>query len=529
VLLLVVPTVALLVLALFQDRVPPVHTGRGVPMASSGECSDWPTQSWCTSTPEEQGMDPLMLDRMMQFVDEHNMTIDSVLVVRHGKIVFEEYRNGYDSQRKHHLQSVTKSFSSMLIGIAIHEGLIESVDQRMVDLFPEHTIANMNARKHSITLENLLTMSDGMDWHELDYPYTDSRNTLGQMWNSRDAVEHVLNRPMESDPGQAWAYNSGTSILLGGIIEQVAGRDVQSFAREYLFDPIGVGPVFWDKTTGNHYHTDGGLYMTPRDMARFGYLMLHNGTWDGREIVSAEWVARSSTAHYQTNGGYGYGYQWWIFPDGIGYAARGHYEQIIFVLPEADLVVVFTANIPDNDPYRADGLLHRFILPACIDLPEEAVSQTYAKYGFTLEYPRGYSVIETPIAGRDTVSDASGLVQFQSFWFPPDLINVVWDVPEVGADPEVYLEEFFASISQDSGLEVTKGTSTGARKGDHEVLVQSFDLTEGKLALAAATGVWHCKESGRVYILTYATEPETDSQDVQTRFQQYLDAFVCHE
>jgi CubicO group peptidase (beta-lactamase class C family) len=199
-------------------------------------------------------MDPAQLDQMMEYIDEHNMAIDSIVVVRHGQIVFEQYRNGYHEKRKHHVQSVTKSFSSMLIGIAIQQGLIESVDQRMVDLFPDHTIANLDVRKQRITLENLLTMSDGMDWHELDYPYNHPENTLGQMWVSRDAVQHVLDRPMAREPGEAWAYNSGTSILLGGIIEQVSGREVLTFAREYLFDPIGIGDVLWTRTTGRHYH-----------------------------------------------------------------------------------------------------------------------------------------------------------------------------------------------------------------------------------------------------------------------------------
>lgn len=262
-------------------------------------------------------MDPALLEQMMALIDEQGFAYDSVLVVRHGTIVFEAYRNGYDQDTKHHLQSTTKSFSSMLIGIALHEGFLSSVDQKLVDLLPNHTIANMDARKQRITLEHLLTMSDGMDWHELDYPYTDARNTLGQMWASTDAVQHILDRPMAREPGEAWAYNSGTSILLGGILEEATGRDVLGFAHEYLFDPLGIDDVQWDRAPGGHYHTDGGLYLTPRDMARFGYLMLHGGTWDGQEIVSPDWVARSTESHYQASAGQGYGYQWWTLDGGI--------------------------------------------------------------------------------------------------------------------------------------------------------------------------------------------------------------------
>jgi len=327
----------------------------------------WPTKKWRTSTLGEQHMDSNKLEPMLAVIDRDKVAIDSVIVVRHGHIVLEKYRRGWSAYRKHMIQSVTKSFTSVLIGIAIQQGLIEGVHQQMVDFFPDHVIANMDARKQSITLEHLLTMSEGMDWHELDYPYDDTRNTLGQMWVSEDAVQHVLDRPMAREPGEKWSYNSGTSIVLGGILEQVTGRNVNSFAREVLFDPIGIGDVFWALTTGGHYHTDGGLYMTPRDMARLGYLMLHNGTWDGKEIVSSEWVAQSTTAHYRTPWGLGYGYQWWTLPRSDVFAATGHYDQRIYVSHEHDLVVVFTANIADEDPHPTEGWVSRYIVAACKD------------------------------------------------------------------------------------------------------------------------------------------------------------------
>jgi CubicO group peptidase (beta-lactamase class C family) len=150
--------------------------------------------------------------------------------------------------------------------------------------------------------------------------------------------------------------------VLGGIIEQVTGQSVLSFARKYLFDSLGIEDVYWDMTTGNHYHTDGGLYMTPRDMARFGYLMLNHGTWDGKEIVSSEWVNRSTRTHYQMGGGMGFGYHWLTFPETGIYAAAGHYDQWIYVIPEVDMVVVFTGQIADDDPHPTYKLLHDFVL-----------------------------------------------------------------------------------------------------------------------------------------------------------------------
>jgi CubicO group peptidase (beta-lactamase class C family) len=487
----------------------------------------WPTDEWRTSTPEEQDMDPARLQQMMDLIDGQDFAYHSVLVVRHGHIVFEEYRNGYDRDRKHHLQSTTKSFSSMLIGIAIHEGFLEGVEQKMVDLFPDYTIANLDARKQRLTLAHLLTMSDGMDWHELDYPYSDARNSLGQMWVSRDAVQHVLDRPMAREPGESWAYNSGTSILLGGILEQATGQDVLAFAREYLFGPLGIKDVTWDKTTGNHYHTDGGLYLTPRDMARFGYLMLHGGTWDGQEIVSPEWVARSTQTHYQTSSGKGYGYQWWTLEQGI-FAAQGHYEQKIYVVPEADMVVVFTGNIPDDVIPPTDGLLFRYILAACTDLPPETTRHTYVDHGFTFEYPGGYSVREMPLPGRETISSEAGLVQFQLLSYPFELVEAVWLQAEPDPDLEAHLAGFVESASQPAGVEFTVGESRAFAKGDHNALYQPFDFRQQDFRLRGATVVWYCTESQRVYAFSYATNPEVSDQDLTARLQGHLDSFACH-
>ncbi|MFX0064633.1 MAG: serine hydrolase domain-containing protein [Candidatus Hermodarchaeota archaeon] len=326
----------------------------------------WPTLEWRTATPESQAMDSEKLNDMMEYIEEQGFNIHSVIVIRHGYIVLEQYPGDiYTSTMLHMIQSCTKSFTSTLIGIALHEGFIENVDQKMVDFFPTRTIANLDSRKRNITLEHMLTMSEGMYWTELEYPYTDERNTLRQMWYSYDAIQHILDQPIERDPGAAFHYNSGMSILLGAVIEQATGQDVTSFAEDYLFDPIGIDDYTWaSMQRSGVLHTDGGLYLTPRDMARLGYLFLNNGTWAGMEIVSPEWVAEATQAHYMTPWWYGYGYQWWAIPNFGVYCATGHYEQKIYVAPEKDLVVVFTADIADEDPHPTDSLLLSYILPA---------------------------------------------------------------------------------------------------------------------------------------------------------------------
>ena len=244
----------------------------------------WPTDDWQTSTPEAQGMDSETLDGIELLIDDEGYEIDSILVVRGGYLVYEYYGGSYDQDDIHHIQSCTKCVTSTLVGIAIELGLIESVNSKMVDFFENWTIENMDDRKRNITIEHLLTWTDGMEFHEIDYPYDDPLNDLGQMWVSEDAVQYCLDRPMWNDPGESWWMNSGTLIILGGIIEIVSGMSVLDFAEEYLFEPLGISHFLWSKigggSAGGWYHTDGGLYLVPRDFAKFGYLMLMGGIAD---------------------------------------------------------------------------------------------------------------------------------------------------------------------------------------------------------------------------------------------------------
>jgi CubicO group peptidase (beta-lactamase class C family) len=487
----------------------------------------WPTEGWHTSSPEEQDMDSAILNQMMERIDERDAPIDSVIVVRNGYIVFEQYRNDYDQDSSHHIQSVTKSFTSTLVGIAIQEGFIENVDQRVLDFFPERTIANLDARKQNLTLENLLTMSDGMDWHELDYPYTDPNNSLGQMWRSKDVIQHVLDHPMVRDPGDAWSYNSGTSILLGNIVEQATGQSLLLFARQHLFDPLGIGNLYWAKADSKHYHSDGGLYMIPRDMARLGYLMLNEGVWDGKQILPPEWVEQATTARYQTNGSLGYGYQWWKFPDLDVYAALGHYDQAIYVIPEADLVVVFTADVPDEAIHPESGLLIRHIIGACKDLPYDLTHKRFTDYGFTYDYGAEFMAIESPLPGNDHISDTAGVVQFSFISYPVEIITVIWNDLDRELDQELILNNAITSMSQQAGLEISEGEISQASIGSQELLVQDVIVTTEGIELSGLIGVWVCDQTDNVYVLSFITDAKLTRSDLLARFQQVMGSFSC--
>ena len=308
----------------------------------------------------------------MDYIRVNDVDIDSVLVVRHGHLVFEEYLSSlYTADTKHSIHSCTKSFTSALMGIAIQEGLIGSVDDKMIDYFPNRTIANLDSRKQSITIEHLLTMTSGLEWDEWTLPYGEYGNDATDMFQSSDAIQYVLDRPMTYDPGESWTYNSGGSHLLGAIVAITSGQTLYEFAFEHLFEPLGISDydVHWSTDQNGYYAAGGGLSMRPQDMAKFGYLFLKNGTWDDEQILSAEWVEKSTQTSFIFNEYSGYGYQWWTNPTDVAnvYSAQGYAGQFIFVIPSFDMVVVFTSSVPAYELYPQAAMLFEYIIPAAID------------------------------------------------------------------------------------------------------------------------------------------------------------------
>ena len=341
----------------------------------------WPTDGWRTSTPEEQGMDSALLDQITEYFDENNLDIHSVVVVRNGYIVWEEYPGFlYDQGMLHVVHSITKSFVSALIGIAIREGHIDGIDQKMTELFPDRTIQNLDERKEKITLEHLLTMKAGMEWDEWRYAYSDPQNHYIRAITSEDPFQYVLDTPMATDPGLVWNYNGGTSHLLSFLVTEATGQDTHDFAKKYLFEPLGITQSEWNRDKHGICFGGGELYLEPRDMAKFGYLYLNGGEWDGEQVVPADFVAASVKTQSTLSVSRGYGYQsWWTYPQLGVYDAAGLDGQRIYVVPELKLVVVVTSYIPEsNDPEKwlGGGMMFQYIIPSCNQessevLPEE--------------------------------------------------------------------------------------------------------------------------------------------------------------
>jgi CubicO group peptidase (beta-lactamase class C family) len=321
----------------------------------------WPTEGWRVSTPEEQGMDSARLVAMFDAVEKADYALHSVLIVRHGYLVTEAYRYPYDQATPHDVRSCTKSVISALIGIAIQQGHVAGVDQRVLDFFPERAVANLDDAKRSITVENLLTMSSGFDW-----PGGILEPILGEWTRSDNWVQFVLDRPLADPPGTRFVYNTGGSHLLSAILQETTGVTALEFAQQNLFGPLGISPGRWESDPQGINVGGAWLRLTPRDMAKFGYLYLNGGQWDGQQVVPADWVATSTHEHIRAGGQWlsdGYGYQWWIDQAGY-YMALGYGGQYIVVVPDRDLVVVFTSGLPTQDFFAPETLLNTFILPA---------------------------------------------------------------------------------------------------------------------------------------------------------------------
>jgi CubicO group peptidase (beta-lactamase class C family) len=350
----------------------------------------WPTDGWRSSPPEEQRMDPKILSQIDHDVKETFPAVNGVLVVRNGYVVFENYYQGSDRSDYHHVFSVTKSVISALVGIALKEDRIESLDQRLTEFFPEHFGPGTDPRKRQITLENLLTMTNGF---RLNSFYNKG---LDRIMFSDDVVEASIGQPMAKEPGEEFNYNNSDAHLLSAVLTKTTGQSALAYAHENLFGPLGIdsdpdasieadpanfrrfeqaGFVWADDAQGNSVGAFG-LKLTARDMAKIGYLYLQDGRWEGRQIMPRGYVRASTREQVQTyyspaggpeGGPAGYGYLWWM-REVRGYRAfyaAGSGGQLIYVIPELDLVVVIVSEAPGREESESPDLLLDYdVVPA---------------------------------------------------------------------------------------------------------------------------------------------------------------------
>ncbi len=308
-------------------------------------------------------------------------SIHSLVILHEGRLVLETYFRGWSRDMLHPMYSATKSVTSALIGIAIAQGRIKGVDQRVLGFFPEYTsIDNLDSNKQSLTLHHLLTMSAGFPWNEGSVPIlnpdgtSNPLNSVHRMACSGDWVKHVLDLPIVSTPGTAWVYNSGVSHVLSGILKNTTGLSAEAFAADNLFKPLGITTWQWTADPNGLSNTGGakgGLFLRPVDMALFGCLYLRKGAFNGCRIIPAQWIV-DSTARHMEGFAADYGYQWWVRSDlylesaeplSLFYA-YGFGGQFIFVVPAMDMVVVTTGQNEQSNGREGLNLFLNSILPA---------------------------------------------------------------------------------------------------------------------------------------------------------------------
>ena len=311
------------------------------------------------STPEAQGIDSSVLEDIVARVEGGEFgELDSLIVIRNDHIVFEEYFNAHGPELTHALFSVSKSTTSTIFGVAVDKGFITSLDQKLLDFFPEYnesTIGNWDERKADITLEDVLSMRTGLEWDEWSSPYGTPQNDTWGLVASFDWIKHVLDKRMVSDPGTSFTYNSGLAPLLAAVIRSATGQSMRDFAAEHIYGPMGIEDAWWELALPGGLENGGfGGHMRTIDMAKVGQLFLHDGMWQGTRLLSSSWI-RTSTSPYVHNaaGSFEFGLHWWLetrnastLPAGQinVLSARGHGGQFIFVVEDLNMVIAMNAS-----------------------------------------------------------------------------------------------------------------------------------------------------------------------------------------
>jgi CubicO group peptidase (beta-lactamase class C family) len=324
---------------------------------------------WRTASAESAGLDPVPLEAAANAIGDGTFpNVDSMLVVRHGLLVHETYFNDFHREKLHDLRSATKSITSALVGIAIDQGLLAGVEERVLPrLGGEAGLQNVDPRKRAITLESLLTMTPGLacdDWN------AGSPGNEEKMYRQRDWVKFILDLPMVAEPGTRYGYCTGGVVVLGAVLGRASGQRADAYARQALFGPLGIARAEWQLTPTGAVDTGGHIHMRPRDMAKFGQLFLQQGLWDGRQVVSAAYVERSTSFRVRTVSSEEYGYLWWRRTASAGgapvptYYAVGNGGQQIIVAPSLDLVAVFTGSNYNTAGTFPQVLFDRYVLAA---------------------------------------------------------------------------------------------------------------------------------------------------------------------
>jgi CubicO group peptidase (beta-lactamase class C family) len=432
----------------------------------------WPTNGWRTSSPEEQGFDSAKLAEGLREIESKQIEIDSLLIIRNGYLVLEAHFDPYDGTFPHDLASVTKSVMTTLIAIAADQGKLD-LDEPVMSFFPERTIANLDERKARMTVRHLAGMVNGMEsgCYEGDQP------TIDAMMAHPDYVQAALDRPMVSEPGTEYCYDSPGMHLLSAILQKTTGLTALDLARQNLFAPLGIQEAFWETDPQGYSHGWGDLHLLPEDAAKIGFLWLQRGMWDGQQIVPEAWVLDSVRAHSTDVGpDYGYGYGWWV---SMGdYYASGRAGQKIRVMASINTVVVTTG--AGFDYPEIESWLNPILIQLKLRDSRPANSQGLAALEAALAAAGQGSGVPTAGSSPDTAQSISGKTyRCEDNAVGLESLRVDFDDPKVATlDLELAEAVSVWSIGLDGSYRVSpEGDGMrGYWKDSQTFLVETFDI-----------------------------------------------------
>jgi CubicO group peptidase (beta-lactamase class C family) len=323
---------------------------------------------WPTTSLRTHNIDSTRVYRLFDQLNDADHKLHSVLIVQQGEIILEEYFDTYQASSLHDLRSVTKSIRSILLGIAIDKGFINTINDPISKYLKSHSAKkNLDTRKNNITIKHLVTMSTGLECNDWD---PGSQGQEDRVYKKKDWIQYTLDLPMVHEPGTVSNYCSMGVLLLAEIISQASGMSIDTFAEKFLFTPLRISNVSWGHTSKREVIPSGKrLYMTPRDMAKIGQLIINNGKWNDQQVVSEDWISDSTTRHTSITG-MDYGYLWWKVPFQFdtevieSITATGNGGQYIFVFPEKNWVAVFTGGAYNSQEDKLPfAILKDVILP----------------------------------------------------------------------------------------------------------------------------------------------------------------------
>lgn len=362
----------------------------------------YPTHGWRESIPEEQGLDSRVLAGVVDNITQKHLNVHSVTVIRHGYVVLDAYFYPYRPNAPHDVASVTKSITAAIVGIAVDKGLVKT-DQKLLSFFPNERPASADERKQKITIADMLAMRSG-----LDCGFLPGEQELEQMRRTNEWMKFALELPMKYAPGEKFGYCSPGYHLLSGVVTAATHEPLEEFGKKNLFEPLGIREVIWPPDEQGRTHGWGDSHFYPRDFGKIGYLYLHGGKWDGKQIVSSEWIHKSITKQSDPGRGNdnGYGYGWWLAKtEGMEeFGGNGRGGQTVAVWPEKDMIVIITGGgYPANEvrPAIAKSIQADHALAA----NAAAVQELKAKITEAARVPAAVPVADLP-AMAHTISGA---------------------------------------------------------------------------------------------------------------------------